>query len=143
VLLRDFRANHNHMAIVVDEYSGVAGLITIEDVLEQIVGDIEDEYDFDEEEDNIISIREGQHGPRWRVKALTEIEQFNEELGTELPDDEVDTIGGLIASYLGHMPHKGEVVDLHGLRFEILRADARQTHVVLVEQLPSLESDRD
>ncbi|MET0210384.1 MAG: transporter associated domain-containing protein [Burkholderiaceae bacterium] len=143
VLLRDFRANHNHMAIVVDEYSGVAGLITIEDVLEQIVGDIEDEYDFDEEEDNIISIREGQHGPRWRIKALTEIEQFNEELGTELPDNEVDTIGGLIASHLGHMPHKGEVVDLHGLRFEVLRADARQIHVLLVEQLPSLETDRD
>jgi Mg2+/Co2+ transporter CorC len=79
VLLRDFRANHNHMAIVVDEYSGVAGLITIEDVLEQIVGDIEDEYDFDEEEDNILSIKEGQLGPRWRVKALTEIDQFNEE----------------------------------------------------------------
>ena len=143
VLLRDFRANHNHMAIVVDEYSGVAGLITIEDVLEQIVGDIEDEYDFDEEEDNIISIREGQHGPRWRVKALTEIEQFNEELGTELTDIDVDTIGGLIASHLGHMPHKGEVVDLHGLRFEVLRADARQIHVLLVEQLPSLETDRD
>ena len=81
VLLRDFRANHNHMAIVVDEYSGVAGLITIEDVLEQIVGDIEDEYDFDEEEDNVLSIKEGQLGPRWRVKALTELEQFNEEIG--------------------------------------------------------------
>ena len=81
VLLRDFRATHNHMAIVVDEYSGVAGLITIEDVLEQIVGDIEDEYDFDEEEDNVLSIKEGQHGPRWRVKALTDLEQFNQEIG--------------------------------------------------------------
>ena len=82
VLLRDFRANRNHMAIVVDEYGGVAGLITIEDVLEQIVGDIDDEYDFDEEEDNILSLKDGQHGPRWRVKALTEIEQFNEEIGS-------------------------------------------------------------
>jgi hypothetical protein len=106
VLLRDFRANHNHMAIVVDEYSGVAGLITIEDVLEQIVGDIEDEYDFDEEEDNILSIKEGQHGPRWRIKALTEIEQFNEELDTALPDDDVDTIGGLVAKPPG--PHAAQ-----------------------------------
>ncbi|HEX5340944.1 MAG TPA: transporter associated domain-containing protein [Duganella sp.] len=136
VLLRDFRANHNHMAIVVDEYSGVAGLITIEDVLEQIVGDIEDEYDFDEEEDNILSIREGQYGPRWRIKALTEIEQFNEELDTALPDDDVDTIGGLVAKHLGRMPHKGDVFDFEGLRFEVLRADARQIHVLTVEKLP-------
>jgi magnesium and cobalt transporter len=143
VLLRDFRANHNHMAIVVDEYSGVAGLITIEDVLEQIVGDIEDEYDFDEEEDNILSIKEGQHGPRWRVKALTEIDQFNEEIGVDLPEDDVDTIGGLVASHLGRMPHKGEVFDLDNLRFEVLRADARQVHVVLVEKLPVTEDDHD
>jgi magnesium and cobalt transporter len=141
VLLRDFRANHNHMAIVVDEYSGVAGLITIEDVLEQIVGDIEDEYDFDEEEDNILSIKEGQHGPRWRVKALTEISQFNEEIGVDLPEDEADTIGGLVASHLGRMPHKGEVFDLDNLRFEVLRADARQIHVLLVEKLPGRDGD--
>jgi magnesium and cobalt transporter len=139
VLLRDFRANHNHMAIVVDEYSGVAGLITIEDVLEQIVGDIEDEYDFDEEEDNILSIKEGQLGPRWRVKALTEIAQFNEEIGTDLPEDDVDTIGGLVANHLGRMPHKGDVFDLGNLRFEVLRADARQVHVLLVEKLPLAE----
>jgi magnesium and cobalt transporter len=142
VLLRDFRANHNHMAIVVDEYSGVAGLITIEDVLEQIVGDIEDEYDFDEEEDNILSIKEGQHGPRWRVKALTEIDQFNEEIGVDLPEDDVDTIGGLVASHLGRMPHKGEVFDLDNLRFEVLRADARQIHVLLVEKLPARRRTR-
>src|SRR6478672_8849250 len=86
VLLKDFRANRNHMAIVVDEYGGVAGLVTIEDVLEQIVGDIEDEYDFNEDEDNILSIKEGQLGPRWRVKALTEISQFNEEVGANLPE---------------------------------------------------------
>jgi len=136
ILLRDFRANHNHMAIVVDEYSGVAGLITIEDVLEQIVGDIEDEYDFDEEEDNILSIKEGQLGPRWRIKALTEISQFNEELGTDLPEDDVDTIGGLVANHLGRMPHKGDVFDIDQLRFEVLRADVRQIHVLLVEKLP-------
>ncbi len=143
MLLKEFRSNRNHIAIVVDEHGGVAGMITIEDVLEQIVGDIEDEYDFDEEEDNILSIKEGQHGPRWRVKALTEIEQFNEELGVDLSDDEADTIGGLVANHLGRMPHKGEVFDLEGLRFEVLRADARQIHVLLVEKLPLHETDHD
>ncbi len=136
VLLRDFRANRNHIAIVVDEYGGVAGLITIEDVLEQIVGDIEDEYDFDEEEDNILPIKEGDLGLRWRIKALTEIEQFNETLGTELPNGDVDTIGGLVARHLGRMPRKGEQFEIDGLRFEVLRADARQVHVLLVEKLP-------
>jgi magnesium and cobalt transporter len=128
---------------VVDEYSGVAGLITIEDVLEQIVGDIEDEYDFDEEEDNILSIKEGLLGPRWRIKALTELAQFNETLGTSLPEDDVDTIGGLVANHLGRMPHKGDVFDIDHLRFEVLRADARQVHVLLVEKLPLAEDEQD
>ncbi|WP_076592389.1 HlyC/CorC family transporter [Herminiimonas arsenitoxidans] len=141
VLLSDFRAKHNHIAIVVDEYGGVAGLITIEDVLEQIVGDIEDEYDFDEEEDNILAIKAGEHGPRWRIKALTEIEQFNEELGTSLSSPDVDTIGGLVADHLGRMPHKGEMLDIGNLRFEVLRADARHIHVLLVEKLPSSPSE--
>ena len=142
VLLRDFRANRNHMAIVVDEYGGVAGLITIEDVLEQIVGDIEDEYDLDDEEDNILAIDPGRDGPRWRIKALTEIEQFNEALGTNYADDEVDTIGGLVANHLGRVPHKGDVFVIEGLRFEILRADARQVYAVVVEKLPpSLDND--
>ncbi len=136
ILLRDFRANRNHMAIVVDEYGGVAGLITIEDVLEQIVGDIEDEYDYDEAEDNILAIEVGAHGQRWRIKALTEIAQFNEALGTSLPDEDVDTIGGLVANHLGRVPHKGDVIDIDQLRFEVLRADARQVHVLLVEKIP-------
>ncbi len=136
VLLRDFRANRNHIAIVVDEYGGVAGLITIEDVLEQIVGDIEDEYDFDEEEDNVLAVKDGDQGPRWRVKALTELAQFNDEIGTELVSEDVDTIGGLVANHLGRMPRKGEKFDMAGLRFEVLRADARQVHVLLVERLP-------
>ena len=143
VLLRDFRANHNHMAIVVDEYSGVAGLITIEDVLEQIVGDIEDEYDFDEEEDNILSIKEGQLGPRWRVKALTEIEQFNDELDTSLSDEDADTIGGFVVKHLARMPHKGDKFAIDNLRFEVLRADARQIHVLLVEKLPPSIDEQD
>jgi magnesium and cobalt transporter len=136
VLLRDFRANRNHMAIVVDEYGGVAGLITIEDVLEQIVGDIEDEYDFDEEEDNILAVKGGSVGSRWRVKALTEIEQFNEVLGTDFSDEDVDTIGGLVANHLSRVPHKGDIFEIDHLRFEVLRADARQVHVLLVEKLP-------
>lgn len=136
VLLRDFRANRNHMAIVVDEYGGVAGLITIEDVLEQIVGDIEDEYDIDEEEDNIIPVSNGSLGLRWRVKALTEIEQFNESMGANFSNEDVDTIGGLVANHLGRVPRKGDIFDIDHLRFEVLRADARQVHVLLVEKLP-------
>jgi magnesium and cobalt transporter len=136
VLLRDFRSNRNHIAIVVDEYGGVAGLITIEDVLEQIVGDIEDEYDFDEEEDNILEVNEANAGLRWRVKALTELEQFNEALGTTLSSEDVDTIGGLVANHLGRMPRKGEIFEIDQLRFEVLRADARQLHVLLVEKIP-------
>ncbi|MGZ3158586.1 MAG: HlyC/CorC family transporter [Burkholderiaceae bacterium] len=141
VLLRDFRANRNHMAIVVDEYGGVAGLITIEDVLEQIVGDIEDEYDFDEEEDNILAVKDGAAGSRWRVKALTEIEQFNEVLGTSFSDEDVDTIGGLVANHVSRVPHKGDVFVIDNLRFEVLRADARQVHVLLVEKLPKIFDD--
>lgn len=137
VLLRDFRANRNHIAIVVDEYGGVGGLITIEDVLEQIVGDIEDEYDYDEEEDNILAVKDGEFGPRWRIKALTELTQFNEVLDTALTNDDVDTIGGLVANHLGRMPRKGEAFEIEHLRFEVLRADARQVHVLLVEKMPS------
>jgi magnesium and cobalt transporter len=134
VLLRDFRANRNHMAIVVDEYGGVAGLITIEDVLEQIVGDIEDEYDFDEGGDNIVAIAGGLFGTRWLVKALTEIDQFNEDVGTALVDENVDTVGGLVVNHLGRVPRKGDIFDYEGLRFEVLRADARQVHMLLVEK---------
>ena len=136
VLLREFRQSRNHMAIVVNEYGGVAGLITIEDVLEQIVGDIEDEYDFDEEQDNILEVNEANAGLRWRVKALTELEQFNEVLGATLSSEDVDTIGGLVANHLGRMPRKGEIFEIDQLRFEVLRADARQLHVLLVEKIP-------
>ena len=132
VLLREFRANRNHMAIVVDEYGGVAGLVTIEDVLEQIVGDIEDEYDFDETEDNIIRDISG----HYRVKALTEIADFNETLGTEFSDEEFDTIGGLVVSKFGHMPKRGEQISFDKLSFTVLRADSRRLHSLLVEPLP-------
>jgi magnesium and cobalt transporter len=132
VLLRDFRANRNHMAIVVDEYGGVAGLITIEDVLEQIVGDIEDEYDFDESADNIVAEKDG----RFRVKALTEIESFNEAFGTSFSDQEFDTVGGLITDHLGRVPRRGDHIEVDGLRFEVLRADARQVHLLQVTRVP-------
>jgi magnesium and cobalt transporter len=138
VLLHDFRANRNHMAIVVDEYGGVSGLITIEDVLEQIVGDIEDEYDFDEDQDNILAAEDGASGTRWRIKALTEIEQLNETLGSHLSSEGVTTVGGLAADHLGRVPRKGDTFDIDNLRFEVLRADARQAHILMVEKLPEL-----
>ncbi len=128
VLLRDFRAARNHIAIVVDEYGGVAGLVTIEDVLEQIVGDIEDEHDSEDEEDNITTARDG----RYRVRALTELEQFNEFFKSRLEDPDVDTIGGFVTDFLGRVPRRGEVILIDKLRFEVLRADARQVHVLMV-----------
>jgi Mg2+/Co2+ transporter CorC len=118
VLLRDFRANRNHMAIVVDEYGGVSGLVTIEDVLEQIVGDIEDEYDFDESEDNIIAETNG----RYRVKAQTEIADFNEHFGTDFADDEFDTVGGLVLQAFGRLPKRGETTTIGDFRFRVIRA---------------------
>ena len=128
VLLRDFRANRNHIAIVVDEYGGVSGLVTIEDVLEQIVGDIDDEYDFDETEDNIIEESSG----RWRVKAQTEIDDFNSGFGTHFSDDEYDTIGGLLLQRFGRVPKRGDRETIDDLGFEILRADSRRIHAILV-----------
>jgi magnesium and cobalt transporter len=133
VLLKDFRRNRNHMAIVVDEYGGVAGLVTIEDVLEQIVGDIEDEYDFDETEANILLDRNG----LYRVKAQTSIEDFNATFGTSFSDEEYDTIGGLLLSRFGRLPKRGEEMVLDRLRFRVLRADSRRLHSLLVEKLPA------
>jgi magnesium and cobalt transporter len=130
VLLKEFRSNRNHIAIVVDEYGGVAGLVTIEDVLEQIVGDIEDEYDFDEAEDNIIRERDG----GYRVKAATEIGDFNAALGTDFSDKEFDTIGGLVVSRFGHLPKRGENVSFDGLTFTVLRADSRRLHTLRVKR---------
>jgi magnesium and cobalt transporter len=129
VLLREFRASRNHMAIVVDEYGGVAGLVTIEDVLEQIVGDIEDEYDFDETADNIVTDNTG----RFRVKALTEIADFNAAFATKFSDEHFDTVGGLVIHHLGRLPKRNEVVIIDGLRMQVLRADSRRVHTLLVD----------
>ena len=132
VLLREFRANRNHMAVVVDEYGGVAGLVTIEDVLEQIVGEIEDEYDFDESEDNIVREQSG----HYRVKAQTEIADFNRVFGTDLPDTDFDTVGGLILHRFGRLPKRGEATTIGELRFQVLRADSRRLYVLQVQRLP-------
>jgi magnesium and cobalt transporter len=132
VLLRDFRANRNHIAIVVDEYGGVSGVVTIEDVLEQIVGDIEDEYDFDETEDNIIQESAG----RYRVKAQCEIADFNEAFGTEFGTEDFDTVGGLVLREFGRVPQRGESVVVDGLRFTVVRADSRRLYTLLVERSP-------
>jgi len=134
VLLRDFRANRNHMAIVVDEYGGVSGLVTIEDVLEQIVGDIEDEYDFDESEDNIIAEANG----RYRVKAQTEIVDFNARFGTDFADDEFDTVGGLVLQAFGRLPKRGEIATIGDFRFRVIRADSRRLHTLHVEPMQAM-----
>ena len=128
VLLKEFRASRNHIAIVVDEYGGVAGLVTIEDVLEQIVGDIEDEHDIDEVDEKIVAERGGQY----RVKALTELSDFNEIFGTNYNDDEFDTIGGLVLKHFGHIPKRGEQIDFDNLSFKVLRADSRRMHLLQV-----------
>ncbi|MBL8448691.1 MAG: CBS domain-containing protein [Dechloromonas sp.] len=130
VLLREFRVSRNHMAIVVNEYGGVAGLVTIEDVLEQIVGDIEDEYDFDEAHDNIRQDASG----RYRVKARTEIADFNAAFGTTYSDEECDTVGGLVLRHLGRVPKRNEIMEIDGTRFQVLRADSRRLYTLLVDR---------
>jgi magnesium and cobalt transporter len=138
VLLKEFRANRNHIAIVVDEYGGVAGLVTIEDVLEQIVGEIEDEYDFDETEDNIILDRSG----RYRVKAVTPIEDFNEKLGTHFSDEDFDTVGGLVTNKFGRLPKRGEQIGFDGVSFQVLRADSRRLYSLLIEKQKNGEEQK-
>lgn len=131
ILLKDFRSNRNHIAIVVNEYGGVAGLVTIEDVLEQIVGEIEDEYDFDEDEDNIVKESE----QLYRVKALTEIDSFNETFGTNFDNDDFDTIGGLVLKKFGRLPNRDESVVINDLRFTVQRSDSRRLYMLKVERI--------
>ena len=132
VLLRDFKDNRNHLAVVVDEYSSIAGIITIEDVLEQIVGDIEDEHDIDEEADNIISLDNGDI----RVKGITELDQFNAALGTHFAPDDIETVAGLVIQHLGRVPKIGELIEIDDIEFEVQRADPRQIHILLARQKP-------
>jgi len=138
VLLREFRSNRNHMAIVIDEYSGVAGLVTMEDVIEEIVGEIEDEHDIDDE-DQIKP-----HGRnRYTVKALTPIEEFNDFFNTQLSDDEFDTIGGLALKAFGHVPKRGESIELEGFNVKVLRSDKRRIHLMRMNQIEQYLSDTD
>ena len=139
VLLKEFRASRNHMAIVVDEYGGVAGLITIEDVLEQIVGEIEDEHDFDADESNILDIGDGEY----TVRALTPIEDFNEALASNFSDEEFDTIGGVVMGTLGHLPKRDETLEMEGFQFRVLRADNRRIHLLRVCRIEANEENLD
>lgn len=137
-LLHDFRVNRNHIALVVDEHGGVSGLVTIEDVLEQIVGDIEDEYDFDTDADNIIGLQGSETGA-YRVKAITELSQFDEVFGTSFSNEQAHTVGGLLTEHLGRIPRRGEVILIPPMKFEVLKSHARQVLLVKVRHLTSQE----
>jgi len=130
VLLKEFRASRNHMAIVVDEYGSAAGLVTIEDVLEQIVGEIEDEHDYDE---GAEIFRRGPNN--WSTKARTPIEDFNAYFESDFSDEEFDTIGGLVMNAFGHVPKRGESVEIGPFRFAVMRADSRRVHLLSIERL--------
>jgi magnesium and cobalt transporter len=127
VLLKEFRGSHNHMAIVVDEYGGVSGLVTIEDVIEQIVGEIDDEYDV--EDDQLIR-RDSSR--QFSVRAVARISEFNEYFGTEFEDEDYDTIGGLVTHELGRLPRRGESVTVEGIEFRVQRADRRRIETLRV-----------
>ncbi|NVK22126.1 MAG: CBS domain-containing protein [Kangiellaceae bacterium] len=137
VLLTEFRSNRNHMAVVVDEYGCVSGLITIEDVLEQIVGEIEDEFDVDEEDTNIKAHTNGEY----TIKAHTEIADFNERLGADFSDEEFDTIGGLIVNKFGHMPERDESVVFGNFKFVVISADQRRVNLLRVEPISVAEAE--
>jgi magnesium and cobalt transporter len=133
-LLKEFRASHNHMAIVVDEYGGVAGLLTIEDVLEEIVGEIEDEHD-DEEAEFIRPDGDRNGRPSFAVRALTRVEDFNDYFECELADDEYDTVGGLVMHALGRLPRRGEKVEFGGFVFAVIKADKRRIDALQVQRI--------
>jgi len=127
VLLKEFRQNRSHIAMIVDEYGGVSGLVTIEDVLEQIVGKIDDEHDVDDE----VDIQP--HGKnRYSVRALTPLQDFNDHFGTDFINDEIETIGGYLLGHIGHLPERGESLTLENLTFKVLSADSRQVHIYQV-----------
>ncbi len=132
-LLREFRGNRNHLAIVIDEFGRVAGLITIEDVLEEIVGEIEDEFDVAEDDGDIFALADG----TWRVSGDTAIERLNEQFGLQLADDGFDTIGGLIAHNMGHVPKRGEVHERDGLRFVVLHSKGGAVKWFKVQPVPA------
>lgn len=130
-LLKEFQAQRNHMAIVVDEYGGISGLITFEDIIEKIVGKIEDEFDEDESADHIFPVS----AERWRVQAVTPIEDINAYFGTVYTTEEADTIGGLVIHELGHLPVRGEKTAIGPLHFNVARADNRRLHTLMVTRV--------
>ncbi|MBS0287080.1 MAG: CBS domain-containing protein [Proteobacteria bacterium] len=134
VLLNEFRKNRNHIAIVVDEYGNVSGLVSIEDILEQIVGDIEDEHDIEKD----VYIKQHKDNT-YSVKALTPIEEFNDFFGTSLKDDEYDTIGGLVLQGFGHLPKRGETITVNDITFKVLRANNRRIQVLQTELVPIIK----
>ena len=138
VLLKEFRTNRNHMAVVIDEYGTAAGLVTIEDVLEQIVGEIEDEYDFDE---GAFILKRGDN--HYTIKAHTTIEDFNDYFGVAFDDSDFDTIGGLTVNAFGHLPARGESIVVDGFRFVVVRADSRRVRLLNVERIPLRDTDSD
>ena len=127
ILLREFRERRNHLAVVVDEYGGISGLVTIEDVIEQIVGEIDDEHDL-AEEDNIRRHRD----ERYTVKARTPISEFNERFKVQWEPDDYDTVGGLVIHEFGHLPRRGEELNFQGFEFKVLRADRRRIRLLRV-----------
>lgn len=137
ILLREFRVNRNHIAIVLDEYGHVAGLVTIEDVLEQIVGEIEDEYDIDEEDGHIKQLDDGSY----IVKASTLIEEFNDYFQSSFSDEEFDTIGGIVLQGFGHLPKRGESIKLQNFRFKILHSDNRRIYLLEVKRTKSKKKE--
>ena len=126
VLLQEFRKKRSHLAVVLDEYSGISGIVTIEDVLEQIVGDIEDEYDYNEEDDFIKPHKDGSY----TVKAQTLIQDFNQQFGCNLSDEDLNTIGGFVTQKFGHLPKRDEVVETENFKFKVLNADRRRIHLL-------------
>jgi magnesium and cobalt transporter len=138
ILLREFRVNRNHLAIVLDEYGHVAGLVTIEDVLEQIVGEIDDEYDF--EEDDIYVKKHADDS--YIVKAQTPIDEFNEYFNTEFSDEEFDTIGGIVLAHFGHLPKRGESTKIKNYRFKVLHSDNRRIYLLEVKASKKKKEDK-
>ena len=137
-LLREFKANRNHLAVVIDEFGKLAGLVTIEDVLEEIVGEIEDEFDEDDEGGDIYGLSEN----TWRVDGDTAIARINEAFDVEIPDDEFDTIGGLVSHDMGHVPKRGETYVAYGLRFEVMHAKGGAVRWFKVTLLPKTEAEK-
>ncbi len=136
ILLREFRENRYHMALVIDEYGGISGLVTIEDILEEIVGEIEDETDDDNADAFIRKVNDQD----FIIKALTPIDDFNEQFNTQLNDDEFDTIGGIMMHTFGHLPQRNETTEIDGFQFRVLYADSRRIHLLRMTLPQSAES---